>query len=163
MISYRKAPRNSSFAASTMLLMSLGVFAGPAVAATSDQLPCDQSTAPTLRIERNELVSTVISHNASVDSESTHTENSRNFLTPRAEAAIRDAFKKSDAVDVTPSSTDVASATLPSPLVGTSSKPAASEEADRDVDTESAMNTKLPGISDEDLVRYKKQMYRRDI
>jgi hypothetical protein len=146
-----------------MLLMSLGVLASPAIAATSAHLPCDQSTAPTLYIEHNELVSTVISHSASVDSESTHTENSQNFLTPRAAAAIRDAFKNSDEVDATPSSMDVASATRPSPLVGTSSKPAASEKTDRNVDTESAMHTKLPGISDEDLVRYKKQMYRRDI
>jgi len=163
LISHRKAPRNTSFAASTMLLMSLGVLATPAVAATSAQLPCAQSTAPTLHVEQNELVSTAVSHNTSVGSENIGSENVQNILTPRAAAAIREVFENSDTFDMTPSSTDAASDALPSPLLDTGSKPAVSEKANSDVDTESAMNTKLPGISDEELIRYKKQMYRRDI
>ena len=68
------------------------------------------------------------------------------LLAPRAAAAIREAFKLSH----TP------------PMAGTDAKP---ESANDDESTvpDSGMNTELPGVSDEDFARYKKQMYRRDI
>jgi hypothetical protein len=48
-------------------------------------------------------------------------------------------------------------------MAGTDAKPVSAPEDDETTVPDSGMNTKLPGVSEEDFLRYKKQMYRRDI
>ncbi len=47
-------------------------------------------------------------------------------------------------------------------MAGTEAKPEPATDNEGAV-PDSGMNTQLPGVSDEDFLRYKKQMYRRDI
>lgn len=85
------------------------------------------------------------------------------FLAPRAAAAIRDAFRV--AQSVSESSPDVASAqTIATPPMA-EAKPSAdaTDVDDSQTDTPLGMNTRLPGVSEKDLLLYKKQMYRKDI
>ncbi len=60
------------------------------------------------------------------------------LLAPRAEAAIEEVFRTDSVTDLT-------------------KRDASRSEA------EPAMETRLPGVSDDDQSQYKKQMYRRDI
>lgn len=143
--------------------MVLGLLAPPAIAATTAEIPCKQSTAPTLSVEFDELVSATVSHSASATAESSDAEHSQGFLKPRAKAAIRDAFEDSEAVSVSSANIDLSDATLRSPIAGKSIDSDVTEDDDEDAGADSGMNTKLPGVSDDDSLRYKKQMYRRDI
>ncbi len=85
------------------------------------------------------------------------------FLVPRAEAAIRDAFKV--APSVSESSPDFDSAqTIASPPMAEAKSPAdAAGIDDGQTETPHGMKTRLPGVSEKDLLLYKKQMYRKDI
>ena len=68
-------------------------------------------------------------------------------LAPRAEAAIREAFK---------------AASVPPLAKAKSSADATSVDPSR-AETPLGMNTRLPGVSEKDMLLYKKQMYRKDI
>jgi hypothetical protein len=151
----------NSFAAATALLVVAGVLATPALAATSDPLPCKEATEATLHVHVNTLTTEVVSHNlppATISKKSsleasvlqkTEVSSSSSLLVPRAEAAIRDVFDDSDELTISSASTK----SQPEPIT----------EDDGRQESDIGMNPKLPGISDDDLARYKKQMYRRDI
>ncbi len=154
----RKPKQQNTFAASAALIVLAGICAAPALAATSTRIDCpDQATKATLdvpvHILTTELVSNSIPAEAHandktiVELEDIETASSNSLLAPRAAAAIRDAFRLSN----TP------------PMAGTDSKPEPVTDDDKSVLPESGLNTELPGVSDEDFSRYKKQMYRRDI
>ncbi|MCJ7590385.1 MAG: hypothetical protein MUO51_03435 [Woeseiaceae bacterium] len=92
---------------------------------------------------------------------------SMSLLAPRAEAAIREAFNEGDSAANSPAS-NLTKATLAPPMAGTAAKPIATSSDDDDNSNTSVgpvleMNARLPGVSDDTLSRYKKQMYRRDI
>jgi hypothetical protein len=151
------ANQQSILAAGTALVLMAGIFTAPALAATQAKLPCLDATEATLEVPVQVLV-TEFANNAipavSISDEETISEiaeigfaSSSSLLAPRAEAAIRDAF----------------SAPNTEPMAGTEAKPEDDSDDDESAETDLEMNAKLPGISDDDFLRYKKQMYRRDI
>lgn len=152
-----KPKQQSTFAASAALFVLTGFCTAPALAATSARLDCpEEATKATLDAPVHILTTELVSHSdpaePNADDEAIaeivviESAASTSLLAPRAAAAIRDAFKMSH----TP------------PMAGTDAKPEPATE-DESTGPDSGMNTKLPGVSDEDFSRYKKQMYRRDI
>jgi|GEM_PF-1323315 len=151
----------NTFAAAAALLVVTGALGAPALAATSDPLPCRAATEATLHVQVETLTTEVVSHNlpattigensapAASALEEMEVSSSSSLLAPRAVAAIKDAF--SDGEERTISS--ASAKTQPEPIV----------EDDELQESEIGMKPKLPGVSDDDLSRHKKQMYRRDI
>lgn len=145
----------------------------PVNAATNASIPCNESTAPSLQVTVQELVSRNLNHRVSMSiirtedaGRESKAASTINVLVPRAEAAIRDAFgeAKNDKISLSneaPLKSNDSSFT--SPFAGSSSKTTEPQKKTRSIDAKPGMNTKLPGISDDDLSRFKKQMYRRDI
>ena len=153
-----KPKQQNTFAASAALVVLAGICTAPALAATSTRIDCpEETTKATLdvpvHILTTELVSDSIPAEPDADDipiaelEEIETASSNSLLAPLAAAAIRDVFKLSH----TP------------PMAGTDAKPEPATDDDTSALPESGMNTELPGVSDEDFSRYKKQMYRRDI
>ena len=142
-MAHRHAPKQQkTFAASAAVLVMAAILGAPSIAATSHSITSSEISEATLEVPASALIpeavsqekSTVptISEAADDDIESV---SSASLLVPRAEAAIRDAFKESER------SKETLSQTVPV----------------------SDMKTKLPGVSDAASSRYKKQMFRRDI
>ena len=159
----------TSFKLATVVTV-LGMLTAPALAAPSVQIPCPEASAATLHVSDTTLATKFVNHNAPAASMSEvatdkklEVSASSSLLAPRAVAAIRDAFGAGEDKPLTSSQPELAKAILALPVTGADSK---TEQADESVDTSGSdvgMNAKLPGISDEDLSRYKKRMYRRDI
>ena len=154
---YRSIQRNT-FAAGAAVFVMAGICTAPALAATSAQIDCpEEATRATLDVPAHFLATDFVSRSvpaASITDENISTEideaeiaPSSSLLAPRAAAAIRNAFISSH----TP------------PMAGTDSKAVSEPEDDESTLPDSGLNTELPGVSDEELARYKKQMYRRDI
>lgn len=155
-------PQNTFAAAAALLLVS-GILASPAIAATSSLFACKEATQATLHVHANELTTVVVSSTVTETSaektsllQDVALTSPKNLLAPRAEAAIRDAFQESEALLVV-------KAPMTAPMAGTKAQTETVTEEDEPEKSDLSMNTKLPGISDDDMVRYKKQMYRRDI
>ncbi len=148
------------------MLVVTGILAAPALATTSQPLPCKDASEVTLHVHIEALTTEVVSHNVprqSVDKnaglEEVSASSASDLLAPRAEAAIRDAFEDSEEASLTSTITVPVAA----PMAGAETKTDAAAEEDDQDDRKIEMTTKLPGISDDDLSRYRKQMYRRDI
>ena len=144
-----KTNQRNTFAAGAAVFVIAGICTAPALAATSSQIDCpDEATQATLKVPANLLGADFVNHSgpeAKIDAvEATP---SSSLLAPQAAAAIRNAFISSH----TP------------PMAGTDAKPVSAPEDDETTVPDSGMNTELPGVSEEDFLRYKKQMYRRDI
>jgi hypothetical protein len=141
MVNLRKTPnQQNTFAASAALLVLAGISAAPALAATASQINCPIASVATLDVPFQGCnVPAVVEDEAIEEIEFTSSES---LLAPRAEAAIRNAFK---------AGTEAKTKTL------------SADENDKRTEADATMSTKLPGISDADFARYKKQMYRRDI
>ena len=137
-----KTNQRNTFAAGAAVFVIAGICTAPALAATSSQIDCpEEATKATLDVPARLLTTDLVSL------DEIEIAPSSSLLAPRASAAIRNAFISSH----TP------------PLVGADAKPVSASEDDESTVPDPGMNTKLPGVSDEDLLRYKKQMYRRDI
>jgi hypothetical protein len=160
--------QHRTFAANAAFLVLAALFAVPALAATGNRIPCNESIEATLNVAVDALITETVSHNvpqpvivkeSSIDAVSAIS--STNLLAPRAEEAIREAFKEVDSATHYSSDTDLSDAVLTPPTAGAESKAETVETEDNEV--VSGMNTKLPGVSDDAMSRYKKQMFRRDI
>jgi len=166
----RQIPPNkqNSVAANAAFFVLAAIFATPALAATSSRIPCSEAVEVTLTVAVETLITETAGHNVPappVVSESSKDQvsvvSTTSLLAPRAAEAIRDAFAESDNAAIGSQSTDLSKSALNPPMAGTESK---SEAADADDENSvSRMKTKLPGVSDAALSRYKKQMFRRDI
>ncbi len=165
MFDRRKMPfQQNSFAAAAALVLMSGVLATPSLAATSGHIPCEKSTAATLLVQVDELAAELVSHSASsAKNEEMNSAANESLLAPLAEAAIRDAFSKSENMSRAATAPITVNAISTPPMAGTDAKSEIVEDSDDKVESDTVMNTRLPGISDDDLLRYKKQMYRRDI
>ena len=152
-----KPKQQNTFVAIAALVVLAGIWTPPALAATSARIDCpEEATRATLDVPADSLTTELVSHSDSAapnaddeaiaEIDEIETASSTSLLAPRAAAAIRDAFKSSH----TP------------PMAGTEAKPEPATDNENAV-PDSGMNTQLPGVSDEDFLRYKKQMYRRDI
>lgn len=145
---YRSIQRNT-FAAGAAVFVMAGICTAPALAATSAQIDCpEEATRATLDVPARFLATDFVSHSVpEAEIDEAEITPSSSLLAPRAAAAIRNAFISSH----TP------------PMAGTDAKAVSDPEDDESTLPDSGLNTELPGVSDEELARYKKQMYRRDI
>ncbi len=160
--------QNACVATAAFLAMA-ALFSAPALAATTNAIPCSDAT---LDVPLSVLVVNVVNHEMTlapdaddqrVSSDAIEIVASVRVLLPRAEAAVRNAFKDSaHAVRISADSEWTSAVQLP-PMAGADSTSASSPVKDDQSGPITPLNTRLPGISDEVLSRYKQQMYRRDI
>jgi len=139
---------NRFAAGAAILLMAVG-HAGPALASANAPEICDDASNPSFEISGSQLEAVNVNHEIDANGIETAKSSSdsdalspTHYLSPRAEAALRKVFEET--------TTPVAD----SPLAET---PLA------DDDERPVVKTRVPGVSDNDLARYKRQMYRRDI
>ena len=85
------------------------------------------------------------------------------LLAPGAEAAIREAFAVAQSASEDSAGEESAQTIAKSPMA--KAKPSADATDANESQTEAplGMNTRLPGVSEKDLLLFKKQMYRKDI
>jgi hypothetical protein len=102
---------------------------------------CSDKRDATLEVSENELSITLINHEVEDQeaAEKVDVLSAEHALRPRAVATIREVFADSE----------------------DEAEPAKTEQSDAD-DTV-IMNTRVPGFSDDELARFKRQMYRKDI
>jgi hypothetical protein len=162
------AKQHRTITANAAFFVLTAVFAVPALAATSGRIPCSEGVEATLTVTANSLITQTVGHNIpkpTVIKESSIGDisivSSTSLLAPRAEEAIREAFEEVDSARAHSSDTDLSEAVLTAPMAGTESKSDTTDVQNKAVI--SGMNTKLPGVSDDAMLRYKKQMFRRDI
>ncbi len=150
-----KQPRTN--AASAAFLLFASILTAPALAATSAKLPCLDAKDATLEVPVQVLAAEFVNNNIAAamnpsddsipEIEAMEFASPSSLLAPQAEAAIRNAFRISDT----------------EPMAGTkaNAEPVSDDEERAEPDRE--LNSKLPGISADDFLQYKKLMYRRDI
>ena len=165
--------RCKSFAAPAAMLLLGAVYAAPVVAASTVALQCDQDYQASLLIRVDDLTVRVVNHdlpatllNQSPVSPEIDIASSTEFLAPRAAAAIRDAFSADDNSLLQSKGTKLTLVTvkpLISPILRSDTKRDLNEPDEEQVDSAKVMNARLPGVSENDLSRFKKRMYRRDI
>ena len=85
------------------------------------------------------------------------------FLMPRAEAAIREAFEVTQSAAENSPDEESAQTVATSPMAKTKSAADATDINESQTEAPLGMNTRLPGVSEKDLLLFKKQMYRKDI
>lgn len=144
--------QGNAFAANAVTLLLAACFAAPVIAAPNIEIGCDDIADATLEISVDELNVEIVSHDLDAgdgdeldvgkDSETLST---ARYLTPRAAATLREAFEDTahPFAEVTPAS-------------DSGVENAAAEEL-------AEMNTRVPGVTDSELARYRRQMYRIDI
>ena len=166
----RYSPKQpKSFAADAAIFLSAALFSLPALASNSTPIPCPLSVQATLKVSPDELVATTVSHDVSYvvagkapAAKSQDIANPVSLLAPRAEAAIREAFRDGETAPAHTRVSEQITTIVTTPMAGTEAEIDASEK-DAKIETPSGMTTRLPGVSDDDLSRFKKQMFRRDI
>ncbi len=141
----KSTPRQGkTIAAGAVIVMLAAWHAGPASASSNTRAICDDIANASLEIPASELQAKIVSHEINtkgveVTESASEIEalSPSHYLAPRVEAVLRKVFEDSS-----------------SPLAD-SDKP--------DGDDVPTMNTRLPGVSNDELARYKRQMYRTDI
>ena len=134
----------------SFLAGSAAMLAAPVSAAPNVENRCDDVADATLTVTVHELKADIVSHD--VDAPQPQENDAdvlvpADYLAPEAEANLREVFE-----DATP------------PVAGT--VPAQSETspvADESDGDERVMKTRLHGVTDSELARYRRQMYRIDI
>lgn len=157
-----------SFAANAAILLTAAFFSLPAVASSSTPIPCPKSEQPNLKVSTDALAATTVSHDISYVTPSQNAVpkqseniNPASLLAPRAEAAIREAFGESEQSPTVAPVIELIKTVTPPMADGETQLDEFEEDAT--IETPSGMTTRLPGVSDDDLSRFKKQMFRRDI
>ncbi len=148
-------PRQSIIVAAGAALSLLLVWhASPATAASNPQVDCADVADATLDLPIHELKLVPVNHDIDARgpddpdaSDRSDTLSESHALVPRVKAVLRAVFKDSNppVAEATPAAADI-------------SKP-----DDADSDKLPGMNTRVPGVSDDELARYKRHMYRTDI
>jgi hypothetical protein len=165
--SRKRLNQRKTIAASAALVTMAAFLAAPAVAATTPRIHCPETDEATLQVQIEELTAVLVNNEISLITrtalEEINVATSATVLAPLAEAAIRDAFLGIDSAKLESPAITTAKTRVSAPMAGTDSKVESSTEIRPEVAPVSGMNTKLPGISDDEFARYKKQMYRRDI
>ncbi|MDJ0709895.1 MAG: hypothetical protein QNJ14_05880 [Woeseiaceae bacterium] len=140
MVGRPDAPKQGNTAGSLALLVLTSVFAVPVLAAPDHDILCDDHHEATLEISPSQLSATTVSHDPStVDSDdSAETVSADRLLKPRFDATVREIFSDDEVEED-------------------------AEEVEVEAEDPAALRIRVPGVSDEDLVRFKRKMYRRDI
>lgn len=141
--------KGKGFIAGTMLLCVAAWFAGPALASATSSEICGDEADLSRGISTDQLEASALRSPLNVDDLgtaksdfATRAVSPSRLLSPKAESALRKVFEE------------------------TASPAAASPVADAlqaDGDVRPAAKARVPGLSDGDLARYKRQMFRRDI
>jgi len=142
MVGRPQTPKQGNITATLTLLLLASGFAVPVLAAPDHDILCDDQHEATLDISNEELAARPVSHEpeAQKNPENTETVSASRLLKPRFDATVREVFAD-DGEDVQESDA----------------------EAEAEIEEPAALRIRAPGISDDDLVRFKRQMYRRDI
>lgn len=116
-------------------------FVTPAFGAPVHDTLCNESRDATLEVSEYELSATLVNHEMKeqVATDRVDAPSADHLLSPRAAATIREVFADSD------------------------DEAEESEATQTDADDTVIMNTRVPGLSDDELARFKRQMYRKDI
>lgn len=137
------------YVAYAAILLAAAWHAGPAAASTTSPEMCDDASKPSFEISGGELEVLNVGRDIDTDGIEIRQSNSdadavlpTNYLSPRDEAARGELPE--DTKKPAP-----ASPVADGPRVDSSEQP--------------AIKARVPGVSDDDLARYKRQMYRRDI
>lgn len=141
--------QGTTFAANAVTLVLLAWFTAPVVAAPSTDIACDDVVDASLEVSAQEFNARVVNHDVEVDGaeqsgsdDETKLLKPANYMNPEAAATVREAFQ-----DVAPLAEAV---------------PAGDDDAaEREESPE--VKSRLPGVSDSELARYRQQMYRIDI
>jgi hypothetical protein len=176
-------PGNTALnAISTIALLLIAAWSAPALASSGLGVNCDRSNSnPQVPdIATAALTVKPVVHGIATASGDTPIEpiSTRALdLTPRAEVILGRVFERED--KPLQSTSDVVHVDLVQVDSSTSSPPLASTDTTPDADTQrnnsraesvtthepeiSSVETRLPGVSDADLLRFRRQMYRTDI
>ena len=116
-------------------------FVTPAFGAPAHDTLCSESRDATLEVSENELSATLVNHEMKEQDATDRVDalSADHLLSPRAAATIRKVFADSD------------------------DEAEEAEATQTDADETVIMNTRVPGFSDDELARFKRQMYRKDI
>lgn len=137
MVGRPEMPRQRNTKGTWALLLLTSCFAFPALAAPGHDTLCDEQHQATLDISADELVSRPVSHDLEAqenDGDGAEAVSASEVLKPRFDATMREVFSEGEEA-------------LP----------------DDDAELPASLRLRVPGVSDEDLVRFKRQMFRRDI
>ncbi len=155
---------NAAVFASAMLL------GAPALASSISDKACPKSEQATLSVAVTELNANTVSHDVAlipeVKTEAVHSldpVHKTGLLVPRAEAAIREAFDESEPLATEAVDVDLIKNVLRAPMAGTESESESDVASDVSHEPQPEMNTQLPGVTENDLSNFKKEMFRRDI
>lgn len=127
-------------------ILALCSWSATAFAASGHQELCPETDVTSLDIPHTQLNASAVSHeetspDAAEESERSPTLPTAQRLHAQPKATLREIF--SDTESSTQGADDAVSS--------------------QDGDERTHMNTRVPGVSDDELMRYKEQMYRRDI
>jgi hypothetical protein len=133
--------KQGNLAALAVSLVLASGFVTSANAAPVHGTLCSETHDATLEVSEIELTASLVNHEMeSQDSaDKVDTLAADHLLRPRAAATIREVFADSD------------------------DEAEQSEAAQTEADEAVIMNTRVPGYSDDELTRFKRQMYRKDI
>ncbi len=133
--------KQGKIAGITASLVLAAWFASPALAAPARDAICDDGHDATLDVREQQLTATPVSHDMEQETAADEVDvlSADHLLKPSVEAIIREVF--TDGEDETEST----------------------EAIQTEADDPVIMNTRIPGVSDDELARFKRQMYRRDI
>lgn len=139
MVGRPETPKQGNTTATLALLVLLGGVAVPALAAPDHGILCDDEHEATLEIATSELTARPVSSDLdAATGEDTETLSADQLLKPRIDTRAREIFAEDDDVEEL-------------------------QETTSESEDPTALRIRVPGVSDKDLVRFKRQMYRRDI
>lgn len=163
-----------SIAVRTASVALLVCFSLPALAKTPKAIPCPDADKADLSTPAIDLSTKTVNHETSMTALDEIAANTfedsiapSKFLSPRAEDAIRAAFAVEDETRHIINQPEPLLAPIgrSAPIVSSekTSKGAERQVTPAELSNGREMHTVLPGVSDDDFSRYKKQMFRRDI
>ena len=125
----------------TACLVLAALMASPVLAAPAYDTLCENTHSATLEVAQNELTAAPVSHDVEQDSPADKVDvlSADHLLKPSVEAIVREAFADTDDEE------DV------------------SETSHTEAEDPVMMNTRVPGVSDDELARFKRQLLRKDI
>ncbi len=139
MVGRPETPKQGNTTATLALLLLMSGFAGPAAAAPDHNILCDDQHEATLDISAAELAAKPVSHELEAQkNKEAETVSADQLLKPRFDATVREIFAE-----------DEESEEL--------------QETEAEAEDPATLRIRVPGVSDEELVRFKRKMYRRDI
>jgi len=139
-------------------VLSALAWMGTASASPARALSCGDNADPILEVVESALIPTNVSHEiegtSGVSTVAPQGMSPERLFNPRAKESLRKAFADD---------TDRLAELAAEPVVDVSHPVKQSERTVVEAEKPTTMNTRVPGVSSEELARYKRQMYRKDI